>query len=171
MNKIFNFATALCFAFASSVSNAESLPGTGTPTFNTATLDDAAKIGQLLANYTSSVSSGNRVQFESQLLALDIPFSGIGKQTLEPKKSLGLKAVQDYQGFRKAIFDSGQRFRQRFSNVKIEQVGNLAQVSLDYETTLEGQDYSGKGWKVLQLIKYDGQWKIASEFFTGYPAS
>lgn len=80
-----------------------------------------------------------------------------------------LKSIQDYRGFRTAIFDSGKKFQQRFTNVKIEQVGNLAQVSLDYETATQGEQYAGKGWKVIQLIKFKGQWKIASEFFTGYP--
>lgn len=127
---------------------------------------EAANINQLLANYTRSVSDGNRALFESQLLDLDIPFSSV------PRKAGGamtLKSVQDYAGFRKAIFESGKKFKQRFSNVRIEQVGNLAQVSLDYETAYEGEAYDGKGWKVIQLIKSGGEWKIASEFFTGYP--
>ena len=64
---------------------------------------------------------------------------------------------------------SGKRYKQRFSNVKIEQVGLLAQVSLDYETALQEEDFSGKGWKVLHLLKVGGHWKIASEFYVGYP--
>jgi hypothetical protein len=127
---------------------------------------EAAKIHQVLANYTRSVSDGDRALFESQLLDLNIPFFGV------PRKAGGamtFKAVQDYAGFRKAIFDSGKKFKQRFSNVKIEQVGNLAQVSLDYETAYDGDAYNGKGWKVMQLMKSGGEWKIVSEFFTGYP--
>ena len=77
--------------------------------------------------------------------------------------------MQDYAGFRKAIFDSGRKYQQRFSNIRIEQLGNLAQVSLDYQTALQGEAYEGRGWKVLHLLKLDGQWKIASEFYTGYP--
>jgi hypothetical protein len=127
--------------------------------------EEAAKINQLLANYTRSVSDGDRALFESQLLDVNVPFFGVqrkaGPQTL--------KAAQDYAGFRKAIFESGKKFKQRFSNVTIEQVGNLAQVSLDYETAYESEAYDGKGWKVIHLIKTDGGWKIASEFFTGYP--
>jgi hypothetical protein len=127
---------------------------------------EAAKINQLLTNYTRSVSDGNRALFESQLLDLNIPFSGV---PLKASGAATLKTVQDYAGFRKAIFESGKKFKQRFSNVRIEQVGNLAQVSLDYETAYDGEAYDGKGWKVIQLIKSDGAWKIASEFFTGYP--
>lgn len=160
MHQFATFAMTSFFALTCSVANAQ----------NAATPGDAAQIDQLLGNYTASVSSGNRAQFEAQLLDLDIPFSAIGNNTPDPKQPMGLRAVQDYKGFRKVIFESGKRYRQRFSNIKIEQVGNLAQVSLDYETTLAGEDYAGKGWKVMQLIKYAGQWKIASEFFTGYPA-
>jgi len=135
---------------------------------NVPTADDRIKINQLLVNYTSSVSAGDRARFESQLLDVHIPFAGIAAQA-HGSKNVDLKSIQDYQGFRKAIFDSGDKFQQRFSNVKIEQLGNLAQVSLDYETTLQGTDYDGKGWKVILLIKVNDDWKIASEFFTGYP--
>jgi hypothetical protein len=127
--------------------------------------EEAAKINQLLTNYTRSVADDDRALFESQLLDLNLSFSGVqrkaGPQTL--------KAVQDYAGFRREIFESGKKFKQRFSNVTIEQVGNLAQVSLDYETAYESEAYNGKGWKVMHLIKTDTGWKIASEFFTGYP--
>lgn len=127
---------------------------------------DSVAINKLLSNYTESVSSGNRTLFESQLLDVNIPFAAVGtKMAAAP----GLQSIQDYRGFRAAIFDSGTKYQQRFSNVKIEQLGNLAQVSLDYETTVQGQPYDGKGWKVMQLIKFNGQWKIVSEFFTGYP--
>src|SRR5471032_1503046 len=135
---------------------------------NVPTSDDRIKINQLLLNYTSSLSAGDRALFESQLLDVNIPFSAIAAQA-HGSKNVDLKSIQDYQGFRKTIFDSGDKFQQRFSNVKIEQLGNLAQVSLDYETTLQGTDYDGKGWKVILLIKVNGDWKIASEFFTSYP--
>lgn len=127
---------------------------------------DAQGINALLTTYTQSVSQGDRARFESQLLDTHIPFYGVDRGNLT---SVGLATIQDYAGFRQAIFDGGQKFKQRFSNVSVEQVGNLAQVSLDYETAKQDEAYAGKGWKVLQLIKVDGQWKIASEFFTGYP--
>ena len=137
-------------------------------TYNGPAAEDNVKIQQVLANYTRSVSEGNRELFESQLLDLNIPFSGIpnGGKFLKPSQ---LASIQNYSGFRKGIFESGQKFQQRFSNIKIEQVENLAQVSLDYETALQGTPYDGKGWKVIQLIKLNGQWKIVSEFFTSYP--
>ncbi len=138
------------------------------PVFNAPTAQDSIEIHALLANYTDSVSMGDRARFESQLLDLQIPFAAVPVKA--GAKAVDLKSIQDYAGFRRAIFDGGQQFQQRFSNVKIEQLGNLAQVSLDYETALRGAAYEGKGWKVLELIKVNGQWKIASEFFTGYPA-
>lgn len=129
--------------------------------------EEDKKIRALLENYTQSVTQGDRARFESQLLDTDIPFSGVssGEGGLN---GASLKTIQDYRGFRRAIFDGGEKFRQRFSNIHIEQLGNMAQVSLDYETARQDAAYEGKGWKVLQLIKVDGQWKIASEFFTGY---
>jgi hypothetical protein len=128
--------------------------------------DDVA-IRKLLANYTACLSTGNREAFESQLLDLNIPFAHVkGGEGAVDHPSLA--TFQDYAGFRKIIFDGGKRYQQRFSNIRIEQVGNLAQVSLDYQTALLGSRYEGSGWKVMQLIKLNGQWKIASEFFTGY---
>jgi hypothetical protein len=138
------------------------------PVLNAPTAQDSVEINALLANYTDSVSTGDRARFESQLLDVNIPFAAVPLKA--GAKAVDLQSIQDYAGFRRAIFDGGQRFRQRFSNVKIEQLGNLAQVSLDYETALQGTAYAGKGWKVIELIKVNGQWKIASEFFTGYPA-
>lgn len=127
---------------------------------------DNIAINKLLSNYTESVSSGNRTLFESQLLDVNIPFAAVGPKMAAAS---GLQSIQDYRGFRAAIFDSGTKYQQRFSNVHIEQLGNVAQVSLDYETAEQGKPYDGKGWKVMQLIKFNGQWKIVSEFFTGYP--
>jgi hypothetical protein len=127
---------------------------------------DAQGINALLSNYTQSVSQGDRARFESQLLDTHIPFYGVGGGRLN---DVDLSTIQDYAGFRQAIFDGGVQFKQRFSNVSIAQVGNLAQVTLDYETAKRDDPYEGKGWKVMQLIKVGGQWKIASEFFTGYP--
>jgi len=147
---------------------ADTMTPTATQVWNAPTADDCVKINRLLVNYTSSVSAGDRALFESQLLDVHIPFAGIAAKA-SGSNIADLKSIQDYQGFRRAIFDSGEKFRQRFSNVKIEQVGNLAQVSLDYETTLQGTEYAGKGWKVILLIKVNDEWKIASEFFTAYP--
>jgi hypothetical protein len=128
--------------------------------------DDVA-IRKLLASYTASLSAGDPAAFESQLLDLRIPFSHVdgGAGAVDHPS---LATFQDYARFRKIIFDSDKRYQQRFSNIRIEQVGNLAQVSLDYQTTLQGDRYEGSGWKVMQLIRLNGQWKIASEFFTGY---
>ncbi|RZI56265.1 MAG: hypothetical protein EOP37_24965 [Rubrivivax sp.] len=151
---------------AGSASVASSQPLKDTHTVNAPSTEDLALIQQLLAQYTGSVTDGDARRFESQLLDLTIPFSGVGKDF---GASAGLANVQNYEGFRQAIFGSGKRYKQRFSNVKIEQVGLLAQVSLDYETALQDEAYSGKGWKVLHLLKVGGHWKIASEFYVGYP--
>jgi len=163
-----SLVAATLLAVSSLAAHADTLPAPQAAVTNAPTAQDGIEINALLANYTESVSTGDRARFESQLLDLHIPFAGIWAK--DGAKNLDLKGIEDYAGFRKAIFDSGQQFKQRFSNVKIEQLGNLAQVSLDYETTLQGTDYAGKGWKVLQLVKVKNHWKIVSELFTGYPS-
>jgi hypothetical protein len=50
--------------------------------------------------------------------------------------------------------------------VHIQQDGLLAQVSLVFvNSTAQGDTW---GWKTMQLLKVAGQWKIASEFYTGH---
>jgi len=134
--------------------------------WNSPSAAEQKAINALLETYTSSVSDGDAQRFESQLLDLKIPFAGVWNDL---PASANLAAIQDYAGFRKSIFESGKKFKQRFSNIKIEQVGSVAQVSLDYETALKEASYDGKGWKVIHLLKVEGRWKIASEFFTRYP--
>ena len=128
---------------------------------------DTLSINELLDTYTRSVSTGNRAQFEQLLLDEKIPFFGLPGH-LPHSFVPGLASVQNYAGFRKAIFESGVHYAQTFSNVKIEQDGDLAQVSLDFETRRVASGGGGRGWKTLQLLKVDGRWKIASEFYTGY---
>ena len=128
--------------------------------------DDQA-IRQVLDNYTQSVSSGNQALFESQLLDEKIPFFGLGG-TLDPDFKPGLASVQDYASFRKGVFESGTKFKQRFFNVKIEHDGDLAQASLNFETIRTESGDGGQGWKTLQLLKVAGHWKIVSEFYTVY---
>jgi hypothetical protein len=168
MTRFLASALAGVLLVASDVQAGAATAAGDTPTFNRPTAADDAAIRHLLDTYTNSVSTGDRATFESQLLDLAIPFSAV-KQGAHAMDKTGLAAVQDYAGFRKAIFDSGRKYQQRFSNIRIEQLGNLAQVSLDYQTALQGETYEGRGWKVLHLLKLDGQWKIASEFYTGYP--
>lgn len=169
MKKALKILVGAQFFLICGAASAENLPQPERTVLNVPASEDRIKINAVLSTYTNSVSTGDRARFESQLLDVDIPFAAIGPKE-RSAKSADLKSVQDYKGFKKAIFENGEKFHQRFSNVKIEQVENLAQVSLDYETALQGTEYSSKGWKVLQLIKVNGQWKIASEFFTGYPA-
>jgi len=71
-----------------------------------------------------------------------------------------------YAGFRKTVFASGVRYTQQFYNIHIERDGGLAQVSLDFVTKNAKSGRGGYGWKILQLIKVQGQWKIASELYT-----
>ncbi len=157
----------ICSSHAHTPMTSQNPPSLPQPAWNLPSEEERERINALLAAYTSSVSDGDAKRFESLLLDLKIPFAGVRDDIAAGS---GLSQIQDYAGFRKSIFESGKKFKQRFSHIKIEQVGSLAQVSLDYETALKEEDYAGKGWKVIHLLKVDGHWKITSEFFTRYPS-
>jgi hypothetical protein len=129
---------------------------------------DRQTINTLLKSYTDSVKSGDQERFESLLLHLDIPFSGLRNLALYDANDETVD-VRNYKTFKASIFDSGIAFDQQFYNLKIEQEGNLAQVSLDFVTTKTACDTQVYGWKVLHLLKIRGTWKIASEFYTANP--
>jgi len=129
---------------------------------------DLALIEEVLMAYTSSVSSGDRARFEKLLLDPDIPFFGLDDNRMPSEGGASLRSVQQFAGFRKAVFESGQKYTQRFFNVKVECDGDLAQVSLNFETRLVGTDEGARGWKILHMLRVNGQWKIASEFYTAF---
>jgi len=127
--------------------------------------EDRQAIGKLLETYTTSLTNGDKAAFEALLLNDQVPFSG-DFELAGP--GIGAKGIETrhYSNYRKSVFESGKRYTQHFYNVHIDQDGTLAQVSLDFitqETKTGGGSY---GWKTLQLVKIQGQWKIASEFFT-----
>jgi hypothetical protein len=122
---------------------------------------DRAAIEALLDTYTRAVSTKNQALFETLLLDKDIPFSDVDSSV----KGAGAAGTRRYDSFRRAVF-GGQAFTQKFQNVHIAQDGPLADVSLVFVNTSAGE--SSWGWKTLQLLKVDGHWKIASEFYTGH---
>ena len=124
---------------------------------------DRRAIEALLEAYTRAVSTKDQALFETLLLGTDIPFSGVQG---ELRAGSGARDVRSYGGFRDDVF-KGAPFLQRFRNVRIEQDGPLAQVSLVFVNT--SRTGTSWGWKTLQLLKVGGRWKIASEFYTGHP--
>jgi hypothetical protein len=156
-----NLRTALLTAFVSIVPLAAAT-ATPFPANFESTGDDRKAIEALLKTYTTAVSTKNQKLFETILLNKDIPFSGatsaIGTNGSAP-------STQHYESFRKGVFE-GAPFTQRFQDVHIAQDGPLANVSLVFvNTSAQGSSW---GWKTLQLLKVGGQWKIASEFYTGH---
>jgi hypothetical protein len=124
---------------------------------------DYQAIETLLASYTRCVTEHDEAGFRALLLNEKIPFANVE----ESAASNNPPNLRQYEGFRQSVFASGQRFRQRFYNVRIEQHGALAQVSLNFVTEQgSGKRGSATGWKVLQLVKVGGRWKIASELYT-----
>lgn len=124
---------------------------------------DRLAIEELLATYTRAVSTKDQALFETLLLDTDVPFSGVPLP--DAAGDGALKGTRNYQRFRRSVFD-GPPFLQRFHNIRIEQDGPLAQVSLVFvNTSATGSNW---GWKTLHLLKIAGRWKIASEFYTSH---
>jgi hypothetical protein len=118
---------------------------------------DYQAIETLLASYTRFVTEHDEAGFRALLLDEKIPFADVE----ESATSNNPPDLRQYEGFRQSVFASGQRFRQRFYNVRIEQHGALAQVSLDFVTEQgSGKRGSAAGWKVLQLVKVAGRWTL-----------
>ena len=124
---------------------------------------DRLAIEALLGNYTRCVTQDDEAGFRAMLLDENIPFA-----TVQTSTATGTPPdLHRYEDFRKAVFSSGERYKQRFYNVRIEQHGPLAQVSLVFVTEqTSGKRESSSGWKVLQLVKVGDRWKIASELYT-----
>jgi len=123
---------------------------------------DRKAIEALLASYTRAVSTKDEALFETLLLNTSIPFAGVGPSGVANRAPGG---TDQYQSFREGVFGGGP-FAQRFQDIHIEQDGPLASVSLVFvNTSPQGSSW---GWKTMQLLKVSGQWKIASEFYTGH---
>jgi hypothetical protein len=127
-----------------------------------AATDDRRAIADLLDAYSMAVTRKDRAAFETLLLSPDIPFSYV------PTAPAGSDAAawRNYDDFRRGVF-KGPAFTQRFRDVTIRQHGALADVDLVYVNT--DAHGSHAGWKTMQLLKVDGRWRVASEFFTDLP--
>ena len=127
--------------------------------------EDRQAIEQVLASYTRSVNSGDEKAFVALLLDEKIPFMSTSSLDTHGAHL----DTHQYEDFRQAVFLSGKKYEQNFYHVRIEQDDNLAQATLDFVTKEAGSQAGGYGWKVIQLLKVNGAWKIASEFYTAYP--
>lgn len=128
---------------------------------------EKASIEKILSVYTTSLSKGDEAAFASIFLNERVPFSSTEELKLADADPAHLQTSR-YAAFKRAVFESGRHFEQHFYNVRIEQDGALAQVSLDFVTTNAGIREGAYGWKSLTLLKVSGQWKIASELYTVY---
>jgi Putative lumazine-binding len=125
-------------------------------------------IEHVLSLYTTAVSKGDEATFSSILLNDQVPFSSTAELHLDKAEADHLQTSR-YAKFKQSVFESGKHYQQQFYHVHIEQDGALAQASLDFVTQDAQTHEGGYGWKSLTLLKVDGQWKIASEFYTVYP--
>ncbi|WP_242137850.1 nuclear transport factor 2 family protein [Sphingomonas sp. TREG-RG-20F-R18-01] len=158
-------SVAIVLAFSASARASEHAPTyVGT---HITTQEDRQAILDVLSTYTRAVNAGDEALFESQLLDQQIRFFGFGG-TLSPSFEPRLASVQDYASFKRGFPKSGQGVNQRFYNIHIEQDGNLAHASLNFENAPVGDSGGAEGWKTIQLLKVAGHWKIVSEFYTVY---
>ena len=126
------------------------------------TESDRTAIAALLDTYTRSVSTKDRAGFEGILEDTHIPFSAVGAEGAKGPEA----GLHSYDDFAREVF-GGPPFKQTFRDVSIHQDGPLANVTLVFLN--DGSSVSSWGWKTLQLLKIEGRWKIASEFFTLHP--
>ncbi len=133
---------------------------------NEPTPADRQAIETLLRTYQTAVSTRNEAAFLPLLLNDQVPFAGTS-QLVGPHAARPLD-TRRFADFRRGVFGSAEPFTQTFHNIRILQDGPLGQVSLDF-VNKDRNGHGGWGWKVIQLLKVDGQWKIASEFYTGHP--
>lgn len=123
---------------------------------------DRAAIMALLDDYTRAVSTKDQALFETLLLNKAISFSAA---TAAVKAGSAKAGTRNYEAFRRGVFE-GPPFTQKFQDITIRQDGPLADVSLVFvNSTPRGASW---GWKTMQLLKIEGHWKIASEFYTGH---
>ena len=127
--------------------------------------EDIQAIQGLLRAYTTAVTNHDERAFERLLLNDQVPFASTD-QLVGAKADVGHVDTRRYSTFRDAVFAASAHYRQRFYNVCIEQDGSLAQASVDWVTRSVGSSKGSYGWKILQLIKVQGQCKIASELYT-----
>lgn len=132
---------------------------------NEPTPADRKAIEALPRTYQTVVSTRNEATFTALLLNDQVPFAGTS-ELVGPHASRPLDTRRS-AAFREGVFGNGPRFTQTFSNIRILQDGILGQVSLDF-VNRTGTGRGGWGWKTIQLLKVDGQRKIASEFYTGH---
>lgn len=122
---------------------------------------DRRAIAALLSTYTKAVSTKDQAAFEAILVSTHISFGYVPTGSA----AVAEHGLQGYEAFRKSVFE-GPPFTQSFKDVHIHQDGNLADVTLIF-VNIDAHG-SSWGWKTMQLLKVDGRWKIASEFFTGH---
>jgi len=159
------FAVSICLVAVFSVSLAQGAPGPVGSHQN----DPGEKLAieHVLSTYTKSVSQGDEAAFAAILLNDQVPFSSTDELHLGKAESLHMQTSR-YSGFKHTVFESGRHFEEQFYNARIEQDGDLAQVSVDF-VTKDARTHAGVyGWKSLTLLKVSGQWKIASVLYTVY---
>ena len=83
-------------------------------------------------------------------------FDGIGPSQLD--------------GFAKFLATSKDKLEEKFQNIEIHQDGPLGLVTLNYDFVINDK-VTNSGFKVWQLRKIDGRWKILSLTWTSYDRS
>jgi SnoaL-like domain len=161
----FSLVVSVCLLATGATGWSHEIPGAAWKDRNVPS--ERIAIEHVLSAYARALSDGDEAAFTSMLLNDQVPFTSTAELHLS-KADPAHTQMSRYVDFKRAVFESGRQFKQRFYNVHIEQDGDLAQVSLDFVTREVGRPGGTYGWKALTLLKVAGHWKIAGELYTAY---
>jgi len=126
-------------------------------------MDDRAAIAEVVATFFAAFASGPDVRTRlAALRELFLPQAVIVRTAGEP-------VVYDVSGFlapRAELLTGGRLtgFREWELDGRTDRFGDVAGHACTYakEGVLDGQPFTGRGFKTLQLVRMDGRWRISA---------
>ncbi len=123
-------------------------------------------LNDVIETYQTSVSQKDEQAFLNLFLSYSIPWVGVNpakrQGNLPSNEGLVYGAVP---GFTNWLVNSGIKFEETMSDIKINTDGNVASIFYKYEFLLDDKLYS-TGSVSWSLIKTANCWKIASKIYS-----
>lgn len=123
-------------------------------------------LSDVIESYQTSVAQKNEQEFLNLFLSYSIPWVGVN-----PAKRMGNLPSNEgliygaVPGFTNWLVNSGIKFEETMTDIKINTDGNVASVFYKYEFLLDNKTYS-TGYVSWSLIKTTDCWKIASKIYS-----
>jgi ketosteroid isomerase-like protein len=140
----------------------------------TATPEDTRAIEKVIDDFKAAIKTKNgqlltSLMVDENLLWASPPPPQVMKdfEAKHPEiKGIPDGALRGFRGFRDFIVSSKAPVEEKFYNVRITQDANLAWVMFDYEFVEDNRtgNYGVETWQMMKNA--DGQWKIASVFWS-----